>query len=248
MAYAREVYLHILKFMLMLPKLRTVMGMNEIYLGTWQFEQIGGAQREALVNAAHEQGISRFDTAAVYASGEAESVLGRMMSAGDTVVTKIPAVNKNTSNFSDAYPDEHVKRVLGESSSRLNRVPDGVLLHNWSAAWEGPENTEKVVSVLESMHVPSVGVSLPNRYTGTIESSEVFNLINNVELPYNQLSPLLTRERIALMTLSKNVLVRSLFMHGNDVRDVKVRISDISNLGARPVVGATLPSQIESWL
>lgn len=102
---------------------KTGFDVSEIGMGCWQlggdFGPIEDATSQAALNAAHEAGISFYDTADVYGGGRSEAQVGHFLKgpgAGSVVATKVgrtAALYPNKYNRSDIY--DHLKA----SASRL---------------------------------------------------------------------------------------------------------------------------------
>lgn len=227
------------------------MNTERVYLGTWQFDSLQHAQIQELIQTAQSEGIHGFDTAAVYAGGAAESYLGQFTNPQhDFVVTKAPAISKQETNPLLAYSDDHLAHSLDGSIDRLGRAPDVALLHNWHADWEvngGTQLLSRFRTLASQRAINLIGISLPNNYSGVIEQSDAYELLDYLELPYNDELPAITIDRIATIAQSKKVLVRSLFKHGADISNMAEKFSDVLETGATVVVGASRPQQIKDW-
>lgn len=223
--------------------------LSSFFLGTWQFEDVDQRTAHALVETAHDVGITHFDTAAVYAGGLAESILGRTICPGDIVLTKVPAVDRRTTSGSAAYPRAHVEGSIEQSIRRLGRPPDVVLLHNWHAEWQvehfAPLAELRVIA--DRVGVASIGISLPNGHDGRVMSSPVLDQIDFLETPFNAGTPLVRIEDLATLGERVQVLARSLLLHGRDVSAMHKKFSRVISAGCAPVVGASTTQQIRAW-
>jgi len=229
---------------------RRMSGIEKIYLGTWQFNDIDEPTAIRLIKTAEDVGINGFDTARVYAQGRAEQLLGRYCTDSAKIVTKVPATNKYAESLSKAYPLDYTIDKIKESVRALGRPPGTLLLHNWNEQWES-ESCGIIALLLEHVKqfgVNRFGVSLPNGYSGELESTSHFTYFDDIEMPLNADTPNIDKRRIEnIVSLRKNVLVRSLFMHGKDKSNVPGRITSALDTKACVVIGATNPKQIEEW-
>jgi len=222
---------------------------DKLYLGTWQFADIDNPTAIQLIKTAQAIGIHNFDTARVYAHGKAERLLGQYCTEDATIVTKVPAIHKQATTLSEAYPFDYTVEQIEASVSTLGRMPDSLLLHNWNSQWE--HETQDVVASLKeyvkSYGIARFGVSLPNDYQGALESTDHFTHFDDVELPFNSGVPSLDSARIKRLSFGKKVLARSLFMHGKDKSNIQNKIANALATNAYVVIGATKPKQIEEW-
>ena len=227
------------------------MNIERVCLGTWQFDSLKPTQIRELIKTAQSEGINKFDTAAVYANGDAEKYLGELTDAQrDFIITKTPAVSKQETDLNLAYGDDYLSRSLDGSIERLGRTPDVVLVHNWHTGWEGDGGSKLMSRFREfasQRAINLVGISLPNNYSGIIEQSDVYELIDCLELPYNDESPAITLDRIAAMAINKRIFVRSLFKHGANTNNMAKKFHNVLKTDATVVVGASSPQQIKDW-
>lgn len=227
-----------------------MVGSENICLGTWQFANIDDRQAGELIMTAHDSAIHMFDTAHVYGNGRAEVIIGQICTPTDTVITKVPALDKTASLISTAYPLDEVAERLDLSTARLRRVPESVLLHNWNPLWENVsfEYVASIRALVLAQGVKRFGISLPNGYNGKLEASSEIELLDDIELPFNRDSPSLTAERVRQLAQRHRVLARSLLRHGRDVADIPSVLARASATGATSVVGASTPNQIREWV
>ena len=226
------------------------MSLERVYLGTWQFESLDDAAAQGVLEEARKVGITKFDTAAVYAGGRSELLLGNFIRSNDTVVTKVPACSKEELAIENAYSEEHIAASLDGSIDRLGRPPDVALMHNWRCDWEceaGEEVLEKFRILASERAIGAVGISLSNGYNGEIEASGVFGSIQYLELPFNNESPLLSLDRIKGLQEAKQILVRSILKHGRDIDSMDDKFQAVLATGVSIVVGASRPEYINDW-
>ncbi len=225
---------------------------NQLILGTWQFETIDEQTAAALVAQAHDTGIRTFDTAAVYACGNAERILGKHLHTSDTIITKTTAVRKGIPSIATAYPKQYIEESVAGSVERLGRMPDVMLMHNWDEAWEAdpdtPATIDKFRTICTQQGIPLIGISLPNGYSGSLEAhANILDAVDCLEAPYNQDSPSLSAQRLSTLSSTMPVLVRSIFRHGRDTEKITSRLQEAVAISGLVVVGATKPEQIQQW-
>jgi len=224
---------------------------DKIILGTWQAEQISPDVFYSLVRYAKKLGITKFDTASVYAKGIAESILGECVDDRDRIVTKVPAVDKKFTKISLAYPKLMIANSIKESISRLGHVPDSILLHNWNELWEIDEDSPNIINSLRELSaaegIRHIGISLPDGYNGDIETHNIISQIDVIEAPWNIKSPSLDIDRLTALALRKQVLVRSIFLHGQNTKNKSQKLRTVMGSGCYPIIGATAIWQITQW-
>lgn len=223
---------------------------DKLYLGTWQFADVDRSTAIKLIETAEANGIHKFDTARVYAGGEAEHLLGSYCTNKATIITKLPATSKLADTISEAYPVDYAATQIESSIAALGRLPDSILLHNWNSKWEEDSSCDIVASLkkqIGSYGIKRFGISLPNGYQGQIESTSYLSYLDDIELPFNAVTPSISSERISNLSLRANTLVRSLFMHGKDKSNIPNKIANALATDAYVVIGATKPKQIEEW-
>lgn len=99
---------------------------GEVGLGCWQLgadwgEAVSEQQARAILEAAHENGVSLFDTADVYGNGRSESIIGDFLKSLDG--TKAPTVITKFGRGGDVYPDGYTKdRMRGAIEASLARL------------------------------------------------------------------------------------------------------------------------------
>lgn len=196
--------------------------LKRLYLGTWQFggqfkkmtiSEIKNVIEKALLN-----GIYKFDTAHTYGQGMVESLLGDVLPREASILTKIPAINKNLSglaSINDAYPADHIGGCIRESLKRLKRKSiDVILLHNWSAQWEKMEDIELFFSKLKKSYpIGLVGISLPDNFNRALNIG-IVDIIDVVEAPYNPYNTWIVDSIPTFIKSEKEFILRSIFMQG----------------------------------
>ncbi len=168
----------------------------------------------AILELAHEHGIRVLDTAAAY--GDSEAVLGRSIS-GDMqfrVITKLPALRKNTVAEEDI---DYLRTTFGASLKRLHAENiDGLLLHAPSDLFlpGGAALYELMYSFTEQGYVKKIGVSV---YSGEeidrLLSAHDFDII---QLPMNVLDQRLVRSGHIKKLKDRKIEIhtRSVFLQG----------------------------------
>lgn len=138
----------------------------KIALGTWSWgagfaggdqvfgNQLSDEQMQAVFDEAVKQGLTLWDTAAVYGMGSSETALGKVIKDyGD----KVQISTKFTPQIADENAQNPVQKMLDESKARLGRqVIDLYWIHNPHdvARW-----TPYLVDLVKSGQVKAIGVS-----------------------------------------------------------------------------------------
>lgn len=110
-------------------------------LGTWGlsgdgYGPVSEAEQDAVIDRSAALGISLFDTADVYASGEMERRLGNRLKdrAKSTVIVTRIGTDRSDSGAKKHFDEAYLRTAFDKSQNRLVRSPvDVVLLHNPSA-------------------------------------------------------------------------------------------------------------------
>jgi aryl-alcohol dehydrogenase-like predicted oxidoreductase len=112
---------------------------SELTLGTWglcgdAYGAVSDTEQDQVIVRARALGISAFETADVYAHGEMESRLGRLLGSDTnvTLITKI-GTDRTTDPPRKSFQVDYLRRAIESSATRLKREVDLVLLHNPSA-------------------------------------------------------------------------------------------------------------------
>lgn len=113
---------------------------SELTLGTWglsgdAYGPVSESTQDEVIERARILGITAFETADVYAAGDMESRLGRVLGSDPTVtfITKL-GTDRTSRPARKRFDSEWLRRAVAGSASRLNRSKlDIVLLHNPSA-------------------------------------------------------------------------------------------------------------------
>jgi aryl-alcohol dehydrogenase-like predicted oxidoreductase len=199
---------------------RTGLEVSELALGTWglsgdAYGPTSEAEQDRVIDRARAVGITLFDTADCYGSGEMERRLGRRLQKDDRalIITKI-GTDRDSSPPRKRFDATFLERAFVKSQERLARTKlDIVLLHNPSAAAlnrrEASEACEKLV---QSGQLSAWGVSVTTEEQArtAIECGAQV-----LELPYNafymeplhHLSELIREKEVG-------VLARSVLAHG----------------------------------
>lgn len=103
---------------------KTGFEVSEIGMGCWQlggdFGPIEDSTSQAALNAAHDAGITFYDTADVYGGGRSETQVGLFLKgagAGSVVATK---VGRTAALYPDKYDREEIAAHLAASAARLD--------------------------------------------------------------------------------------------------------------------------------
>ncbi len=231
---------------------------NRLYFGTWQFggqfKNLSPAEIESLLSFAVTQGIRRFDTAAVYGDGKVERILGTCLPEDAVIVTKIPATSGPSLEaplpIEKCYSREYIHSGVQESLERLRRDSvDTVLLHNWLPTW----TSETAVAVLrylaelkERGWTRRIGISLPKNFSAAIPET-VLSPIDVIECPFNPEQTWILPQLPHLLSLKKEILLRSLFKQGKLITDqnpAEAIVRSTLALGTSVVIGMTTEKQI----
>jgi aryl-alcohol dehydrogenase-like predicted oxidoreductase len=231
--------------------------LNRLYLGTWQlggqFKNLSPAHIESLLLFAISSGIRRFDTAAVYGEGRVEEMLGVYLPEDAIIVTKIPAASKPNLAVPEPiqkfYSQDGMHRSVYGSLERLRRSSiDAVLLHNWLPTW-----SSEAVAILECLSglknegvVKRVGISLPDNFSCPVAEA-VLSHIDIIEAPFNTEEIWMLQQLPHLLDLKKEVLLRSLFKHGElltSPHSAEGIAKKTLALGTSVVIGMTTKEQI----
>ncbi|KQM81401.1 aldo/keto reductase [Agromyces sp. Leaf222] len=114
---------------------RTGRSVSVIGLGTWQlgadWGDVDEADALAVLDAAHEAGVTFFDTADVYGDGRSESLIGTWLRANpDAGVTVATKMGRRLRQEHDSYSAEHFRAWIDRSRANLGvETVDLVQLH-----------------------------------------------------------------------------------------------------------------------
>lgn len=245
---------------------KTGIELPELCLGTWGlsgdgYGRVDEADQDQVIERALGLGIDAFETADVYAKGEMESRLGRLLAEreGAVVITKI-GTDRAASPPIKRFDAEYLREAATKSKERLSRRIDVLLLHNPSTlALKKPHVAETMNELCAAGVARTWGVSVGDADVGTLAIEQGAQVL---ELAYNAFH---SQDLTGVVTLAKEKQVgligRSVLAHGllcghwpsskqfpqGDHRrdrwtydDFKKRISQLSAL--RPTVGGDVPS------
>lgn len=148
---------------------------SELTLGTWglcgdAYGPVSEAEQERVIVRARALGIDTFETADVYAHGEMESRLGRLVGndRSVTLITKV-GTDRSTEPPRKNFDPDWLRHAIENSAMRLNREAiDLVLLHNPSVhTLRKGSATEKMRQWVGEGLIRSWGVS-----AGSAEAAE----------------------------------------------------------------------------
>lgn len=142
---------------------------SKVALGTWPWGfggiaggdtifgyKLGREQLRPVFDKAMDLGLTLWDTATVYASGESETILGEFVKDRDDAVIS----TKFTPELAQGRGDDAIFELLDESLARLHKdVIDIYWIHNTT---DMKKWTPKLIDVLKSGKVKKVGVSNHN--------------------------------------------------------------------------------------
>lgn len=151
----------------------TGLEVSELALGTWGlsgdgYGPVDASERDAVLERALRYGITLFETADCYGSGEMEAAFSRLLPAEACVVTKVGTDREGKparKRFDAAFVRESVER----SSERLKRAPTVVLLHGPSrVALESGEATGTLRELAAAGQLKAWGVSAGDATTAKL--------------------------------------------------------------------------------
>jgi aryl-alcohol dehydrogenase-like predicted oxidoreductase len=97
---------------------------SEVGLGCWQlggdFGPIDRDRAASVLAAAHEAGITFWDTADVYGAGESERRIGDFAKSNGITPVVATKVGKDEALYPDGYTKDKVRRSIERSAARLN--------------------------------------------------------------------------------------------------------------------------------
>jgi aryl-alcohol dehydrogenase-like predicted oxidoreductase len=175
-----------------------------------------------VVEAALEAGISLFDTADFYGKGEAETLLGQVLSGetGAVVATKVgllPYLQPGTKEIARDFSGSHVERAIEASLRRLRRSSlDLLYLHGpGNEILDKTDTWDALERLKASGAVRYLGVSLGrSEGVGSALDRWLANpLISVVQLEYSVRYPA-RAQQIDLSGGTKAILARSVLNHG----------------------------------
>lgn len=221
--------------------------MEKLVFGTWQFtlKNCRVDQMQRVISYALEQGVEWFDTAAVYGGGDQERVLGDFPEAH--VITKIPAKVKPTNSglpLKKFYTPKYIQEMCEQSISRLNRIADILLLHNWTDEWNDyPELFYCMLELKRQGKCGGIGISLPDTYQGRVIPfpfdwimAPLNENANWIETNYQKLLP------------ETNICVRSLFNRGTCIPKGQSELTNCINkvdFADKVVIGMTKKDTVD---
>jgi aryl-alcohol dehydrogenase-like predicted oxidoreductase len=136
---------------------------SRLWLGAMMFgDQTGEAEAASMVAAAREAGVNAIDTADVYAGGESERIVGRLIAADrERWVLATKAANPTGSGPNDrGLSRRHLLRAVDASLERLNTDwIDLLYLHRDDETTPVEETAAAVATLIESGSVHYFGVS-----------------------------------------------------------------------------------------
>jgi len=236
--------------------------MKKLCLGTWQFEstfkRIDLEEARKVIEYARGVGINAFDTALVYENQEIEKLLGSTIAKNSFMITKVPAIKKpminNMETIESYYPLSNLKIDIEKSHKNLQKIPDVMLLHNWSKAWDNSHSAKKVFTYMKELknknYFRYFGVSLPNYYGENI-SEWLLKEIDFVEVPLNEKNQWILKYLDQVKEFGVRVCVRSLFEAGKffDLKrensEVVKRIKEAYKIADYVIIGMTSEKTID---
>lgn len=198
----------------------TEIEISELCLGTWGlsgegYGPVSVAERERVIDRARALGVTCFETADSYASGETERLLGARFSADARVVivTKV-GTDREASPPRKRFDASYLKQAVERSAERLRRERlDVVLLHNPSLhAVESGDATSLMEDLRAAGTLRAWGVSAGNADVARVAVKQGAGV---VELAYNIMFSRDVAELEGLWLESKpGLLARSVLSYG----------------------------------
>jgi aryl-alcohol dehydrogenase-like predicted oxidoreductase len=198
---------------------KTGIEIPELCLGTWGlsgdgYGPVDDLEQDRVIERALALGITAFDTADVYASGNMERRLGRLLEARPNaiVITKIGTDRAATPPIK-RFDAEYLRGAAEKSKERLKRRIDVLLLHNPSAlALAKPHVAELLNELVEDGTIRTWGVSVGSADIGALAIERGAHVI---ELAYSAFHPEDLRGIVALAKEKQvGLLGRSVLAHG----------------------------------
>lgn len=198
---------------------KTGIEISELCLGTWGLSGDGygpveDAEQDQVIERALGLGITAFDTADVYADGEMERRLGRLLEGHPNalVVTKV-GTDRSATPAVKRFDSEHLREATLKSAERLKRRLDVLLLHNPSTIALGKPHVAEVMNKLvEDGTIRTWGASVGNAEIGKLAIEQGAQVL---ELAYSAFHP---QDLNGVVTLAKEkqvaLLGRSALAHG----------------------------------
>lgn len=187
---------------------------RKIWLGCNAVGHIDRQQASSLIAAALDLGITRFDTADVYAGGASEEELGRLLPADRSLVSVATKFGHPASVGPDARPcsADHVRSAVEKSLRRLRaeRI-DVCLIHFPDPHTPYDETLDALQRLIQTGKIAAYGVSnfRPSQLAELLEPArlvgigppamvqEEYNLLNRDAA--NSLMPLIAQNGLALV-------------------------------------------------
>ncbi|MFA6543306.1 MAG: aldo/keto reductase [Limisphaerales bacterium] len=134
---------------------------SKIGLGCVTFgREIGEAVAHGVLDHAFARGITFFDTAAAYAQGASESIIGRWMASRRPAAGCVTVATK----IQPPYEPVRLADAVGESLRRLGLTAiDLLYLHRWDATAESPASLAALDALVRAGKVRALGASNYNR-------------------------------------------------------------------------------------
>lgn len=198
---------------------KTGIEVSELCLGTWGLSGDGygpveEADQDAVIERALALGITCFDTADVYAKGEMEQRLGRLLEPHPKAVvfTKI-GTDRDSAPPMKRFDAEYLRAAAARSKERLKRPIDVLLLHNPSPyTFEKSEVAATMKALVEDGTARAWGASVGTGEAGRVALEQGAQVL---ELAFNAFQLQDLRGVLALARAKQAGLVgRSVLAHG----------------------------------
>ena len=134
---------------------------SKIGLGCVTFgREIGEAAAHGVLDHAFAREITLFDTAAAYAQGASESIIGRWMASRRPAAGSVTVATK----IQPPYEPARLADAVGDSLRRLGLTAiDLLYLHRWDATAESPASLAALDALVRAGKVRALGASNYNR-------------------------------------------------------------------------------------
>src|SRR3954466_16032437 len=178
---------------------KTGFEVSEIGFGAWgigKSEWVGADDAQSLrtLKAAHDAGITFFDTALAYGDGHSEALLARAFGKSKDVViaSKVPPKNmiwpaQDEAPLDEVFPAAYVLESVETTLKNLQReTVDVYQFHVWNDRWAEQREWQEIVRKMrDSGKVRAVGISINDHQPDNSLKGLATGLIDTVQVIYN---------------------------------------------------------------